>query len=121
MRVLPRLLPRSLFSRLVLVLLAGLIIAQLVSFAIHMHERGEALAQASGMQSAQRIADIVRLLETLSPAERPRIVNVLSAPPFLVSPDRGPLTQSDATSESSARAALFATMLRRFRRRWPIE
>ncbi|MEP6720353.1 MAG: hypothetical protein ABJA77_02835 [Variovorax sp.] len=44
-----RLLPRSLFSRLVLVLLAGLIIAQLLSFAIHMHERGELLLQASGI------------------------------------------------------------------------
>ena len=37
------LLPRSLFSRMVLVLLGGLVVAQLSSFAIHMHERGELL------------------------------------------------------------------------------
>ena len=79
------LLPRSLFSRLVLVLLGGLLVAQLLSFAIHMHDRGELLAQASGMQSAQRIADIVRLLDTMTPAERNRIVGVLSAPPLSVS------------------------------------
>ena len=36
-----RLVTRSLFSRLVLVLLGGLLTAQLVSFAIHMYERGE--------------------------------------------------------------------------------
>jgi signal transduction histidine kinase len=109
-----RLLPRSLFSRLTLVLLTGLIIAQLVSFAIHMHERGELLAQASGMQSAQRIADIVRLLEPLAPEERRKIVRVLSAPPLVVSLDRGTLAAAGADADKAARAALFAAMLRRF-------
>ena len=73
-----RLAPRSLFSRLVLVQSSVLIVALLVSFAIHMHERGEALSQASGMQAAQRITDIVKLLEPLSPPERRRIVQVLA-------------------------------------------
>src|SRR5687768_7586115 len=41
--------------------------------------------QASGMQAAQRIADIVRLLEPLTPAERRRIVQVFSAPPLSIS------------------------------------
>ncbi len=108
------LLPRSLFSRLVLVLLGGLLIAQLLSFAVHMHDRGELLAQASGMQSAQRIADIVRLLDTLTPVERSRIVKVLSAPPLTVALDRGPLAAPDARTEAGARAALFTTLLRRF-------
>ncbi len=105
--------PRSLFSRLVLVLLGGLLIAQLLSFAVHMHDRGELLAQASGMQSAQRIADIVRLLDTMTPAERSKIVKVLSAPPLTVRLDRGPLTPA-ADNESSARAVLFASVLRRY-------
>jgi signal transduction histidine kinase len=108
-----RLLPRSLFSRLTLVLLGGLLVAQLLSFAIHMHDRGELLAQASGMQSAQRIADIVRLLDTLAPAERQKIVRVLAAPPLAVSLDRPPLQPADAQSESGTRALLFASMLRR--------
>src|SRR5687768_14970282 len=85
-----RLLPRSLLGRLVLVLLGGLIFAQLVSFAIHMHERGELLAQASGMRSAQRIADTVKLLDTLTPAERRRIVQIFSAPPVALSLDEAP-------------------------------
>jgi signal transduction histidine kinase len=107
------LVPRSLFSRLVLVLLTGLVIAQLLSFAIHMHERGELLSQASGMQSAQRIADIVQLLETLSPDERHRIVPVLSAPPIIISLDRPVLAAHDQDAEASTRAALFGAMLRR--------
>lgn len=109
-----RLAPRSLFSRLVLVLLGGLLIAQIVSFAIHMHERGEALSQASGMQAAQRIADIVQLLEPLSPAERRRIVQVFSAPPLAISLDRRPLEREELGAEDSARAALFGAMLHRF-------
>lgn len=108
------LLPRSLFSRLTLVLLGGLLVAQLLSFAIHMHDRSELLAQASGMQSAQRIADIVNLLDTLAPAERQKIVRVLAVPPLAVSLDQPPLPPADADSESGARALLFATMLRRY-------
>jgi signal transduction histidine kinase len=109
-----RLLPRSLFSRLVLVLLAGLVVAQLLSFAVHMHERGELLSQASGMQAAQRIADIVKLLEPLSPAERARIVPVLSTPPLTISLDQGAVARQAGGSDTGARAALFGAMLRRF-------
>lgn len=106
-----RLAPRSLFSRLVLVQLSVLIVALLASFAIHMHERGEALSQASGMQAAQRIADIVKLLEPLGAEERRRIVQVFSAPPLTISLGERPF---DLDSEGGARAALFGAMLRRF-------
>lgn len=111
-----RLLPRSLFSRLVLVLLTVLIIAQLLSFAIHMHERGELLSQASGMQSAQRIADISRFLDSLDSKERRGIVRVLSTPPLTISLDRAPLAAGpgDAKAQAQAHGALFGAMLQRF-------
>jgi signal transduction histidine kinase len=109
-----RLMPRSLLGRLVLVLLGGLIVAQLVSFAIHMHERGELLAQASGMRSAQRIADTVKLLDTLTPVERRRIVQVFSAPPVAISLDEAPFLSESEATEGGARAALFGALLRRF-------
>ena len=109
-----RFLPRSLFSRLVLVLLTGLVFAQLLSFAIHMHERGELLSQASGMQSAQRIADVARFLDSLNPAERRSIVKVLSAPPLTISLDRTPLATAAEDPEAGTRSALFGAMLRRF-------
>ena len=109
-----RLAPRSLFSRLVLVQLSVLVLALLVSFAIHMHERGEALSQASGMQAAQRIADIVKLLEPLGPAERRRIVQVFSAAPLTIRLEDRPLEVHGLDSEGGARSALFGAMLRRF-------
>jgi signal transduction histidine kinase len=114
------LLPRSLFSRLVLVLLSGLVVAQLLSFTIHMHERGQLLLEASGMQSAQRIADIVRLLEPLPPAERRRVVNVLSAAPMTIKLDQGAL--QPIAKDRTTRAALFGAFLRRsLGDAWPLE
>jgi signal transduction histidine kinase len=109
-----RLVPRSLFSRLVLVLMAGLVVAQILSLAIHAHERERFLAQASGMQSAQRIADIVNVLEPLAPAERRRLVSVLSAPPLLVHLDDTQRPPAREDAESRTRAAFFEGMLRRF-------
>ena len=108
-----RLVPRSLFSRLVLVLMAGLVVAQVLSLAIHAHERGRLLAQASGMQSAQRIADIVNVLEPLAPAERRRLAAVLSAPPLLIRLDEAPRPPPRDDAESRTHAAFFASLLRR--------
>jgi signal transduction histidine kinase len=109
-----RLLPRSLFGRLVLVQSSVLVVALLLSFAIHMHDRSEALAQASGLQAAQRIADIVRLLEPLAAGERRRIVQVFSAPPLTISLDKRLLDAKTLDSEAGARSALFGMMLTRF-------
>lgn len=110
-----RMWPRSLFGRLVLVLLAVLVGAQLLSFAIHMQDRSELLQETSGMQSAQRIADIVNLLESLGPEERRRIASVLSTPPMLIRLDRERFVPpSEQSAERLARAALFGAFLRRF-------
>jgi signal transduction histidine kinase len=109
-----RLLPRTLFSRLVLVLLAGLITAQIAGLAFHLHDRGELLSRASGIDSARRIADVVRLLDSLGPAERGRFVAVLSSPPLAISLDRPPLAGTNGDPTQGAQAALFGTFLRRF-------
>jgi len=108
-----RLLPQSLFSRLVLVMLAVLLVAQLASLALHMHERSEELSQASGMQAAQRIADIVAFLDPLAPAERRRIARIFSAPPLAINFDQPPIAPS-AGAAPSTRGVLFGAMLRRF-------
>ncbi len=109
-----RLTPRTLFGRLVLAVLGILVVALAASLGLHMHERGELLMQASGMRAAQRVADIVKLLDSVAPADRRRIARVLSAPPLHVTLD-GPAVLSAADDEESvARSALFATMLRRF-------
>ncbi len=107
-----RLLPRSLFGRLVLVLLGGLTAAQLVTAYINVSERDQLLYTAGGMQLAQRIADISKLLDSLPAAERRPIVAVFNAPPLSISLDRAPLPRPQATSETDMQLVMFTTVLR---------
>lgn len=106
-----RLLPRGLFGRLVLILLCGLILAQLVSAYLNVAERDQLLYRAGGMQLAQRIADISKLLDSVAPAERRRIVAVFNAPPLAISLDRVPMPQDGAASDADLRLSMFSTVL----------
>jgi signal transduction histidine kinase len=109
-----RWLPRSLFSRMVLILLGGLVLAQLASLAIHWHERGELILRTGGMRQAQRIADIVRFLDPLVPAERARIISVIDSPQLRVSLSRPPVTPGASDPDKAEHARRFTSVLRRF-------
>jgi hypothetical protein len=106
---LQRWLPQSLFGRLVLVLAGGLLVAQLLSAAINLAERDRLLLHAGGMQQAQRIADAVRLLDPMAPAERERVAAVLSAPPLVLSLHAQ--APSGGTDTVSASAGDFTALL----------
>lgn len=112
MGLLRRLLPGSLFGRLVLVLLGGLILAQLATGYINLAERGQLLYEAGGMRLAQRIADIAKLLDSLPPAERSRIVAVFDAPPLVISLERPPIPVDSAAAEADIAQSMFAGVLR---------
>jgi signal transduction histidine kinase len=94
-----------------LVLASGLIIAQLLSAAINLAERDSVLLHASGIRSAQRISDIVKLLDSSSPADRARIARILNVPPLAVSLDRPP-SREESPPASGPRAAMLSTLLR---------
>lgn len=111
MRAWARWLPRSLFGRLMLVLASGLLLAQLLSAAINLAERDQLLLRARGTQQAQRIADVVKLLDSLGPAERERIVGVLSVPPLVVSLHDAPRAPSGAGADAP-QARMFFALLR---------
>jgi signal transduction histidine kinase len=96
---------------MVLVLTFGLVVAQALSAWINWTERDRVLLQAAGMQPAQRIADIVRLLDSLDERERERIVKIVSIPPQIVTLDEPPLS-ADAPPDNSAHAVMFAALLR---------
>ena len=116
-----RWLPRSLFSRMVLILLVGLVVAQLLSFAIHWQERGQLMVRTSGMRSAQRIADIVKLLDPLTPVERARIAAVIDSPELRISFTQPPLAAAQGADEKAEQAVRFAALLRRFLEdEWPL-
>lgn len=107
-----RLLPQSLFGRLVLVLLSGLALAQLATGYINLAERGQLLYQAGGMRLAERIADIGKLLDSLPSAERRRVVAVFNAPPLTISLDRPPMVAGSEPQETDMRLSMFMTVLR---------
>ena len=110
MRAWSRWLPQSLFGRLMLVLATGLMLAQVLSAAINVVERDQLLARGFGQQPAQRIADVVTLLDGLPPAERERVVAVFGVPPLVLSLHDAPVI-ADATMPGG-RGALFAARLR---------
>jgi signal transduction histidine kinase len=105
-----RWLPQSLFGRLMLVLGSGLLLAQLLGALINLAERDRAVLAATGWQQAQRIAEVVRLLDALAPADRGRIAAVLDVPPLVLTLRAQP--QAWGEDERAARSLPFAGVLR---------
>lgn len=108
-----KLLPRSLFSRLVIVFLVGLIVAQGVSLAIVLQDRGEFLSRSSGVQSVRRIADTVILFDTVSVSERDRLVKLLSSPAMRIVISSDLPRQQNQRANDSPQAAMFTSILQR--------
>jgi len=106
-----RLVPRSLFGRLVLILLGGLAVALLAAAYLNLTERDQLLYRASGMQTAQRIADVSRLLDSVTPEERRRIAALFDAPPLVISLERPALPPAVPPAEGDLRLSMFTSVL----------
>jgi signal transduction histidine kinase len=107
-----RLAPRSLFGRLVLILLGGLILAQIATAYINLAERDQLLYRAGGMRLAQQMSDIVKLLDSLPAGERRKVVAVFNAPPLAVSLDRPRIAAPEGSTESDFQHSMFTAVLR---------
>ncbi len=105
-----RLLPPSLFGRLLLFLMVSLALAQLLSAAILLQDRDQALYHAIGGHVAQRIAAIVNLLDTLDDAERRRLVTALDLPPTRLSLDLP--WQTEIEPDERYHTSLFRALLK---------
>ena len=107
-----RLLPQSLFSRMVLILLGGLILVQSISVVFHFRERDRLLFRANSMKSAQRIADTLQLLNSLPPADRHKFVATLNSPTLRISLDAPLSSQPRQNLDNVNLAAGFCMLLR---------
>jgi len=111
------LLPQSLFSRLVLVFVLGLLVAQAVSLTIVLQDRGEFLSRTSGVQSVRRIADTVILFDTVTVQERARLVKLLSTPAMRImvtaEPPVLPSMRAQGEGFDTPQTALFSSILQR--------
>ena len=88
----------SLRAQIVLLILGGLLVAQVVSLFLFADERGLAVRAAISAEAAGRAANIVRLLEETPPDQHPAILRAATSPlvrfdlsvaPRVTEPDRG--------------------------------
>ncbi|MCG8428831.1 MAG: ATP-binding protein [Chromatiales bacterium] len=80
-----RLAPKTLFGRMMLILVLGLIITQIFSASLLLKDRREAFQERFGLQLIQRIASVVSLIEEMGPDKRQQMLMALSTPTFKVS------------------------------------
>lgn len=107
-----RFLPRSLYGRLVLILVSGLLLAQILGMVIGLRASEQALVRYSNVQWAQRDADAVTLMESLGLEARQRIATVLTSPRLAVSLVAQPTGNVPQRLPPDAEAAEFQTLLR---------
>jgi signal transduction histidine kinase len=92
-----RFLPRSLFGQTLLLLLAGLIVSHAIGSFIYSLDREAAVRTVGGLATAQRIANVSRLVEDMPADWRDRLVAGLSDRILTVTlTDTPPLTTSDS-------------------------
>lgn len=108
-----KLVPKSLFGRITLILVGGLVAVQLITTALHVSERNALVVRISSQQAAVRIGDIVRILEATSPGERANVMRAVPAETLRLTsgiPDGTEAVQAenpemlDAASEALAQA-----------------
>lgn len=102
--------PRTLFSRLMLLLLFGLLLSEMITALVLIQDRGEAIQRAVGIHSAQRIAGIVKILEQMPSAQRQEAVAALDTPGMRISLAIPPQTEVDGASSTTS--TLFLGVLR---------
>ncbi len=79
-----KLLPRSLFWRLMLILVLGLILAQIIGSMILLRDRNNVLQQNLGQHLIDRVTTVVKLVDRMSTAERWRTIQAFDSPEFRV-------------------------------------
>lgn len=103
--------PRTLFSRLVILLLFGLVLAEAITALVLTRDRGELIQRTAGIHSAQRIAGIVRVLESMTPQQRRDTAAALDTPGSRISLTLPPLPTT-ADDSSTTGSAMFLVALR---------
>lgn len=73
-------LPRTLFGRLVLLMAAGLLLAQLLGAALHLSELRRTVGRTVSQELAQRITAVYHAIDSQTGAERERLARLLSTP-----------------------------------------
>ncbi|MDE2165072.1 MAG: HAMP domain-containing histidine kinase [Alphaproteobacteria bacterium] len=112
--------PRTLAARTVVLLLVGLLLAQLLGTAIDTLDRGKAFYRSTTLQMAERIADLAKALDAVRPPDqRAEIARRLSDHGLVITLSRGP-QHIDGASERSYARTFHAMVSRDLGPGWPI-
>lgn len=106
-----RLAPKTLFGRMTLILILGLILAQVISATLLLKDRRDIIQDRFGLQLIQRIASVVTLMEEMSPQKREQMLTALSSATFRVTLSDTPYNESDAARSSNHLAFLLSQAL----------
>jgi signal transduction histidine kinase len=116
-----RLIPASLFGRTLLILAAGLLVAQGASLIMNLFDRGSSVYRLASYQIAARIAQTARILNRLPPQERHLVVEELDGRHLHVALSRGPVAVADGYEEHDRYEKAFAESLQRqLGASWPV-
>lgn len=102
-------LPSSLFARMALILLAGLLATQLASLWLQWGERATVVSQARGQNFVDRMAEVVQVLEANDRSQRITTIAALQSKDLRVS-----LVESDQVSPNIPRGQIQHTFASRF-------
>lgn len=108
-----RILPRSLFGRLVLILVGGLVVAQSLTVAIQLNERQKFATRALESRWAARVADTLQLLDSLGQEERERVAAVMSSRRLKISAPHPATSGAEQSAKVSTHALALRGMLQR--------
>ena len=115
-------LPQSLFGRMILILMSVLVLAQFISLAIRQGNREDFFYETHTIETARHIADTVKVLDAVSPAERPKLVAMLSTPSLSIRLNKAPVEPDSLHFRQRSHAAVFDVILRGYLgNRWPID
>ncbi|MGQ0592432.1 MAG: hypothetical protein ACT4QB_07195 [Gammaproteobacteria bacterium] len=98
---------------MILIQVLGLLVAGGVGAAIHSWEVDRVFAHTDAAQAAQRIADIVSLLDTLAPAERGKVVAILNTRRWFAALDPAAAQGTRAGGQQHSGLARFEDWVRR--------
>ena len=110
------LLPRSLFGRTLLVLVTGLMLAEIASQAVNFFDRGSGVYRLGAQQTALRIAQSARILNRLNPAQRGAVIEEMNGPTFNVALSRTPVDVGKGFAEHDRYERAFSALIKRYLR-----
>lgn len=114
-----RVIPKTLAARMTAVLLLGLVLAQLLSIAVDILDRGRAFYRSTTIEVAEHIADLAKALDAVRPEQRKEIIDRLSDRRLAIALVRAPHL-SESASERNYAQAFQAILKRELGVGWPV-